>query len=67
MPLYDYQCLVCGHTQEEQRTYEARNNDVDCQKCGQRSIKKPTAANVPTYRHGNKARRHAREENLGEV
>lgn len=35
MPLYDYQCDNCGHTEEQRRDFEFRDGAEPCSACSQ--------------------------------
>jgi len=67
MPMYDYQCPKCGAREEAMRSVDARADGPGCSECGEKCEYRISAGHRQIYSHGNKARRHAREQNLGEV
>ena len=38
MPIYEYQCTVCGYIQEEYLSIIKQPNKLICDKCGKKSI-----------------------------
>lgn len=56
MPLYDYECTVCGNVHEEMRKIDDRHEDSYCPECFNPSTLKVTApagidGGVDGYRH----------------
>ena len=45
MPIYNYTCGFCSHSQEELRSMDERNIKANCQNCGKKAQK---ALSVPT-------------------
>lgn len=35
MPMFEYACGHCGHTQDEIRSYDNRDDHTTCEKCQQ--------------------------------
>ena len=39
MPIYNYTCGFCSHSQEELRSMDERNIKANCQNCGKKAQK----------------------------
>lgn len=39
MPIYEYKCTACGHTQEEYLSILNIPDKINCEKCGKESKK----------------------------